>query len=92
LEVFGENYPKLSSTKSFTGHTLGASGAVEAVFSILSIKEQIVFPNYLFSTKMEGMDIIPVTKFEKNVSIQHVLSNSFGFGGNCTSLIFSRFS
>jgi 3-oxoacyl-[acyl-carrier-protein] synthase-1 len=92
MEVFGENYPKLSSTKSFTGHTLGASGAVEAVFSILSIKEQIVFPNYLFSTKMEGMDIIPVTQFEKNVPIQHVLSNSFGFGGNCTSLIFSRFS
>jgi 3-oxoacyl-[acyl-carrier-protein] synthase-1 len=51
-----------------------------------------VFPNYLFSTKMEGMDIIPVTQFEKNVPIQHVLSNSFGFGGNCTSLIFSRFS
>lgn len=88
--IFHPNYPKLSSTKSFTGHTLGASGVIEAVFSAMAIQKGIIYPNYNFKNKIEGLHFIPETKFQKNVVVNHVLSNSFGFGGNCTSLIFSK--
>ena len=88
--IFKDKIPKLSSTKSFTGHTLGASGAVEAVFSALAIKHGIVFPNYSFEQPMENLNIIPERTFKKNQEIKHVMSNSFGFGGNCSSLIFSK--
>lgn len=87
--IFKNNIPKLSSTKSFTGHTLGASGAVEAVFSALAIKKGIVFPNFSFEHPMENLHIFPEKTFQKNQEIKHVMSNSFGFGGNCSSLIFS---
>lgn len=88
LKVFGENYPSLSSTKTFTGHTLGASGGIEAVFSVLAITEQKVFPNLNFKTPMET-GIIPVLQ-TKEQSVKTVLSNSFGFGGNCSSLLFTQ--
>jgi 3-oxoacyl-(acyl-carrier-protein) synthase len=88
--LFDPAYPLMSSTKSFTGHTLGASGAIEAVFSILSIKHGIVYPNLRFENRMEGFSFSPETQFLKGQPIKHVLSNSFGFGGNCTSLIFSK--
>jgi 3-oxoacyl-[acyl-carrier-protein] synthase-1 len=80
----------MSSTKSFTGHTLGASGGVEAVFSVLAIKEGIIYPNLRFETPMHEVPFVPETQFLKGRKINHVMSNSFGFGGNCTSLIFSR--
>jgi 3-oxoacyl-[acyl-carrier-protein] synthase-1 len=86
-----ENHPvKFSSTKAFTGHTLGSSGALEAVFSILSIQNKLVFPNLNFSQKMNEVDLTPVTQLEKATQIKHVLSNSLGFGGNNTSLLFSK--
>jgi len=88
--IFHPEYPSLSSTKSFTGHTLGASGAVEAVFSALAIKHNIVYPNFSFKEPISGLNIIPEMKFRKQAEINHVLSNSFGFGGNCTSLVFSK--
>jgi 3-oxoacyl-[acyl-carrier-protein] synthase-1 len=88
--IFHSGYPRLSSTKSFTGHTLGASGAIEAVFSTLSIDRGIIFPNFSFGEIIDGLNIKPETTFQKNVKVKHVLSNSFGFGGNCTSLIFSK--
>jgi len=88
--LFGPVYPKMSSTKSFTGHTLGASGSVEAVLSALSVKHGMVYPNLRFDTPMQGLPFAPETKFSKNEPIEHVLSNSFGFGGNCSSLIFSK--
>ena len=88
--IFHPDYPKLSSTKSFTGHTLGASGAVEAVFSAIAIKDGVVFPNFKYENQMSDLNIVPVTKFTENLKIENVLSNSFGFGGNCTSLIFSK--
>lgn len=87
--LFGESIPKLSSTKAFTGHTLGASGGIEAVFSILAIQNQCVFPNLRFTTAMPELGVVPQTKFESGVNIRHVMSNSFGFGGNCSSIIFS---
>jgi 3-oxoacyl-(acyl-carrier-protein) synthase len=88
--VFDPDYPLMSSTKSFTGHTLGASGGIEAVFSVLSIKHGIIYPNLRFETRMDEMPVEPVKKYLKGQHINHVMSNSFGFGGNCTSLIFSR--
>ncbi|MDR3679067.1 MAG: beta-ketoacyl-[acyl-carrier-protein] synthase family protein [Flavipsychrobacter sp.] len=88
--LFAPHVPRVSSTKSFTGHTLGASGGIEAVFSALSVKHGYVYPNLRFETPMKELQLMPETSFVKNVPLQHVLSNSFGFGGNCTSLIFSK--
>jgi 3-oxoacyl-(acyl-carrier-protein) synthase len=87
--VFDPAYPPMSSTKSFTGHTLGASGGVEAVFSVLAIKHKIIYPNLRFETPMNELPFEPEKEFLTNQPIEHVMSNSFGFGGNCTSLIFS---
>ena len=87
--LFDPVYPKMSSTKSFTGHTLGASGGIEAVFSALAIRHGIIYPNLRFETPMKELPFTPVTQFLKNQQVKHVLSNSFGFGGNCSSLIFS---
>lgn len=87
--LFDPAFPKMSSTKSFTGHTLGASGAVEAVYSILAIHHGIIFPNLRLITPIKEFPFQPVTVCLKNQIVRHVLSNSFGFGGNCSSLIFS---
>lgn len=88
--VFGNNIPPFSSTKGFTGHTLAAAGAIEAVYCVLSIRDQVIFPNINFSTPMKETGMLPETKFLPGVQIENVLSNSFGFGGNCTCLIFSK--
>ena len=88
--LFDPRYPKMSSTKSFTGHTLGASGGIEAVFSALAVREGIVYPNLRFSAQMTELPFSPETAFVRDGSIRHVLSNSFGFGGNCSSLVFSK--
>lgn len=87
--LFGPDYPKMSSTKSFTGHTLGASGGVEAVFSVLAVKHGLIYPNLRFETPMQELPFTPETRYLKDQPVKNVLSNSFGFGGNCTSLIFS---
>lgn len=90
--VFGKKVPAFSSTKPFTGHTLAAAGAVEAIFSVLAIGEQVIFPNLNFSEKMEELDIVPQTTLLKNVPVNNVVSNSFGFGGNNASLVISKFA
>jgi 3-oxoacyl-(acyl-carrier-protein) synthase len=87
--LFDPDYPPMSSTKSFTGHTLGASGGIEAVFSVLAIKHSIIYPNLRFETRMDELPFGPEKRFLKGQNINHVMSNSFGFGGNCTSLVFS---
>ncbi len=90
VRLFGENkVPDFSSTKAFTGHTLAAAAAIEAVFSVLAIQNNVVFPNLNFETPMSEFDLIPQTTL-KHKNIEHVLSNSFGFGGNCSTLIFSK--
>ncbi len=88
--LFGPLYPKMSSTKTFTGHTLGASGGIEAVFSVLALQHGIIFPNLRLQTPMVDLPFVPEREFIKNARVKHVLSNSFGFGGNCSSLIFSK--
>lgn len=88
--IFGETKPVASSTKAFTGHTLGASGGIEAVFSVMAIQQGCVYPNLRFGERMPEVNFDPQTRFEKGLVINHVMSNSFGFGGNCSSIIFSK--
>lgn len=89
INVFGDNVPKFSSTKAFTGHTLAPAAGVEAVISVLSLQNNKIFPNLNFTTPISEFGLIPVTKVTDH-KINHVLSNSFGFGGNCSSLILSK--
>lgn len=89
--LFGESVPSFSSTKSFTGHTLGAAGGIEAVFSVLSVARGILFPNRNFSIPMRDTGLMPVSGYREGEVIRAVLSNSFGFGGNNASLLFSLY-
>jgi len=88
LRLF-EKVPSFASTKSNIGHTLGASGAIEAVYSVLNIMHQEIYPNLGFENPIESTKLTPVLSYSKK-EISHVLSNSFGFGGNCSSLLFSK--
>jgi 3-oxoacyl-(acyl-carrier-protein) synthase len=88
--VFENKVPYFSSTKSFTGHTLGAAGGVEAVLSVLSIKHNLIYPNLNYNNPVKELSISPVVELIKDVEVKNVLSNSFGFGGNNTTLIFSK--
>jgi len=88
--LFGNRVPPFSSTKGFTGHTLGAAGAVEAVISILSLQHGMIFPNLNFSVPMKELNIQPVSKLQQGLTLNHILSNSFGFGGNNSSVILSK--
>jgi len=91
-KMFNRNVPHISSTKAFTGHTLGACGGIEAVLSILAIKHNMVIPSLNYTNKIPELSFTPSTTFKTGAKIDHVLSNSFGFGGNTASLIFSRTS
>ncbi|MDF4221057.1 beta-ketoacyl-[acyl-carrier-protein] synthase family protein [Maribacter sp. M208] len=92
-QVFGnEGKIPMSSSKSMTGHTLGAAGLIESIISILSMRNNIIPPNLNFSNKIKGFNYDIVKETRHNVRLKHVLSNSFGFGGNCASLIFSEFN
>ncbi|MCW3093523.1 MAG: beta-ketoacyl-[acyl-carrier-protein] synthase family protein [Ferruginibacter sp.] len=81
--------PPFASTKSNIGHTLGAAGAIEAVYSLLNLHYQELYPGLNFSQPIAETGLMPVDLYTKT-TLQHVMSNSFGFGGNCTSLIFSK--
>ncbi len=87
--IFKAEIPDFSSSKAFTGHTLAAAGALEAVFSLLSIQHNCVFPNLNFEKGISEVGLQPVNNFQQK-DVKTVMSNSFGFGGNCTSLIFGR--
>lgn len=84
-----DNVPAFLSTKSYTGHTLGAAGAIEAIFSILSLQYQEVYGSLRFDQPIASTALIPEQSY-RSMKIDHIMSNSFGFGGNCTSLIFSK--
>jgi 3-oxoacyl-[acyl-carrier-protein] synthase II len=90
--VFGAHAKKLavSSTKSTTGHLLGAAGAVEAVFSVLSIRDQVAPPTINLENQDPECDLDYVPNESRNMPIDTVLTNSFGFGGTNGSLIFSK--
>ena len=89
--LFTSEQPMISSTKSMTGHSLGATGAHEAIYSIMMINENFIAPSINIESlcdDAEGLDIVTETR---NVSISNVLSNSFGFGGTNASLVISRY-
>jgi 3-oxoacyl-[acyl-carrier-protein] synthase II len=92
--VFGDHAYKLavSSTKSMTGHLLGAAGAVEAIFSVLAINSQVAPPTINLDEPDEGCDLDFVPHTARNMDIDVVVSNSFGFGGTNGSLVFRRFA
>jgi 3-oxoacyl-(acyl-carrier-protein) synthase len=87
--LFGDKVPPFSSTKSYTGHTLGAAGAIEAVFCVMALTNQWVYPNLNFAHEMTDLGLSPVTVFKSDMPLRRIMSNSFGFGGNNTSLIYS---
>jgi 3-oxoacyl-[acyl-carrier-protein] synthase-1 len=87
--IFGNQVPKFSSTKAFTGHTLAAAASIEAIISVLSLQKNMIFPNLNFTTPIAELNLIPETKLLLT-PVNTILSNSFGFGGNCSSLIFKK--
>jgi 3-oxoacyl-[acyl-carrier-protein] synthase II len=93
-EVFKDHAYKLSvsSTKSMTGHLLGATGAIEAIFSLLAIKDGIIPPTINYQTPDEQLDLDYVPNVAKKKDVQVVLSNSLGFGGHNATLIFKKFT
>lgn len=89
LRIFKNEMPEFSSTKAYTGHTLAAAGAIEAVYSVLALQENVIFPNLNFKTQMKEFNLIPQTELKKK-ELNTVLSNSLGFGGNCSTVIYSK--
>jgi len=92
--AFGDqaNQLAISSTKSMTGHLLGAAGGIEAVFSVMAIKDQVAPPTINLHTPGEGCDLDYVPLTAREMKLNYALSNSFGFGGTNGTLIFKKFA
>ena len=88
-KLFSSGVPKFSSTKPYTGHTLAAAGAIEAAYCLMALKERVIFPNVNFNNQMPELSITPELELIKDVQLNYILSNSFGFGGNVSSLLFA---
>lgn len=91
-EVFGNDVPKISSTKSMSGHSLGAAGVHEFIYSLMMMKHDFIAPSINIDTldaECEGMPI--VTERVDNAGLNRIMSNSFGFGGTNASLVFERY-
>ncbi|MEI6681995.1 MAG: beta-ketoacyl-[acyl-carrier-protein] synthase family protein [Bacteroidota bacterium] len=88
--LFGSHIPPVSSTKPFVGHTTSAAGSIEAIFSIFCLQYGLVLPNLNFTERIHELSFSPVQKLQTGIPVQTVMSNSFGFGGNDTSLIFTK--
>ncbi|MEF1291940.1 beta-ketoacyl-ACP synthase II [Vibrio sp. M260118] len=86
----GAKQVKVSSTKSMTGHLLGAAGSVEAIITVMSLVDQIVPPTINLDNPEEGLDIDLVPHTAKEVSMEYAICNSFGFGGTNGSLVFKK--
>ena len=90
-ETFKENIPKISSTKSLTGHSLGAVGVQEAIYCLLMMKNKFIAASANIENMDEKAKNFPiVTKVEKDIELKSVMSNSFGFGGTNATLIFEK--
>ena len=92
IEVFGENIPMISATKSLSGHSLGAIGVQEAIFSLLMMQENFICASANIDTLDPEFEGIPILRERlDNANLNCVMSNSFGFGGTNATLIFHRF-
>jgi len=92
-EVFAEEKPKITSTKSLTGHALGAAGSNEAIYSLLMMQHNFIAASANIENLDENAEGFPiVTQLEENARLNTVMSNSFGFGGTNCSLVFSRYT
>ena len=90
-ETFGDNVPKISSTKSLTGHPLGAASVHEAIYCLIMMKNNFIAASANITDMDDEAKKFPiVTKVEKNVTLNSVMSNSFGFGGTNATLIFEK--
>ena len=90
-ETFQNKIPKISSTKSLTGHPLGAASVHEAIYSLIMMKNNFIAASANIKDMDDGAKPFPiVTKVEKNVSLNAVMSNSFGFGGTNATLVFEK--
>ena len=90
-EVFKNSIPKISSTKSLTGHPLGAASVHEAIYSLIMMENNFIAASANIKDMDDGAKHFPiVTSVEKNVSLNAVMSNSFGFGGTNATLIFEK--
>ena len=89
-EVFGSNCPPISSTKSMTGHSLGATGVHEAIYSIMMLNENFIAPTINVSELCDEAKNLDIVTETRNCEVNHILSNSFGFGGTNASLILSK--
>jgi 3-oxoacyl-[acyl-carrier-protein] synthase II len=92
-QVFGDYAKRLSisSTKSMTGHTLGAAGGIEAIVSILALREGVLPPTINYSTPDPECDLDYTPNTARELQVEYALSNNLGFGGHNASLIFKRF-
>ncbi|MBB6520850.1 beta-ketoacyl-ACP synthase I [Pseudoteredinibacter isoporae] len=91
-EVFGDNIPPLASTKSLSGHSLGAAGVQEAIYSLIMMNENFIAASANVETLDEAADGMPVvTEARENVEIKRALSNSFGFGGTNACLVMEKY-
>jgi 3-oxoacyl-[acyl-carrier-protein] synthase-1 len=88
--VFGKNAPVIGSTKSMTGHSLGATGAQEAIYSILMMQHDFIAPSINIETLVEEAEGLNICQSMMKQKLNSVMSNSFGFGGTNASLIFSK--
>ena len=90
--VFGDQCPPITSTKSLTGHSLGAAGVQEAIYSLLMQANNFIAASANIDQLDDGAEGMPVvTKKQDNVSLTTVMSNSFGFGGTNASLVFTKY-
>ena len=92
-EVFDADVPPISSTKSLTGHSLGAVGAQEAIYSLLMMKNDFITASANIETLMPEAEGFPIVQERQdNVTLDAVMSNSFGFGGTNATLVFKRYN
>ena len=90
-ELFGSDGPMMSSTKSMTGHSLGATGAHEAIYSVMMINEKFIAPSINIENLCEEAKNLNIVTETLETSVENILSNSFGFGGTNASLVISKY-
>ena len=91
-QVFGDEVPPLSATKSLTGHALGAAGACEAIYSLLMMENGFISASANIQKIDPEAERFPIVRETKQAALNTVMSNSFGFGGTNSTLVFSKYN